>query len=148
MLSNVGVSLLEEGKSITVSAWGYSMFPTIRPGDIITITPFTKDHDLKPGMVVAKKRSSGLVVHRVTHVVLIDGERVITTRGDSSLRHDDPFGEEEIAGVITEVKRGSRKFVPASSAKVWYRLNHMLVWSAFVLRKIRTILGLERRYKD
>ena len=100
VLNDVSISLLLEGKSIRISAWGYSMYPAIRPGDIIHLSPFEKESPLKKGMIIARKRREGLVVHRVTSVETDGAGRRVITRGDSCLRSDEPFGVEDIAGIV------------------------------------------------
>jgi signal peptidase I len=51
---NVGIviAVLESGNSVELKATGYSMFPTLRPGDRVIVKPLTKGELPKPGDVV------------------------------------------------------------------------------------------------
>jgi signal peptidase I len=46
------ISVLESGNSVELQATGYSMFPTLRPGDRVVVKPISKDQLPKPGNVV------------------------------------------------------------------------------------------------
>ena len=61
-------SMLTEGKDIIITAGGYSMWPAIKPGDRIIISPPDPDKPVKTGSVVALRRDGGFVVHRITAV--------------------------------------------------------------------------------
>ncbi len=61
-------SMLTEGKEIVITAGGYSMWPAIKPGDRIIISPPDPEKPLKTGMVVALRRDGGFVVHRITAI--------------------------------------------------------------------------------
>jgi len=60
--------MLGEGHAVTVTAGGYSMWPAIRPGDRVRISPPEKESTPARGTVVALRRDGGFVVHRVTDV--------------------------------------------------------------------------------
>jgi len=46
------IAVLESGNSVELKASGYSMFPTLRPGDRVIVKPITKGELPKPGNVV------------------------------------------------------------------------------------------------
>jgi signal peptidase I len=52
--SNVGIviAVLESGNSVELKATGYSMFPTLRPGDRVVVKPLVKGELPVPGNVV------------------------------------------------------------------------------------------------
>ena len=62
------LSLLDEGRSVTITVGGYSMWPAIKPGDRVRISPPEKESTPARGTVVALRRDGGFVVHRVTDV--------------------------------------------------------------------------------
>ncbi len=148
--------LLSEGKSVTITAGGYSMWPAIRPGDRVVITP-AGDRVPAVGEIIALRRDGGLVIHRVREVVeeevkqvveegvseevvskedgkvvkeevrekvrekvreeksevVSEGRKwVVYTRGDATLRADQPADERSVAGVVTSVIRGEREMAP------------------------------------
>lgn len=105
------LSLLDEGKNITVTAGGYSMWPAIRPGDIVVIAP-CGDEATAAGQVVALRRDGGFVLHRVTNVITAGGRKLIVTCGDAAARADEPAGPDMIAGTVISVNRSGRQFAP------------------------------------
>lgn len=60
--------MLDEGHPVTITAGGYSMWPAIKPGDRVRISPPEKETPPGRGSVVALLRDGGFVVHRVTDV--------------------------------------------------------------------------------
>lgn len=101
--------LLEDGNQIKIPANGYSMFPAIRAGDALTITPVDNPETLQVGEVVAWKREHDLVVHRLIAIKYYDTRMVLITRGDSSLVADQPILLSLLAGRITNIERKTKK---------------------------------------
>ena len=104
-------ALLKAGSSITVTAGGYSMWPAIRPGDMVVIGPCGEEA-AAAGQIVALRRDGGFVLHRVTRVMTVSGRKLIVTCGDAAVRADEPAGPEMIAGVVLSVTRSGRQFPP------------------------------------
>ena len=104
-------ALLEEGKNITVTAGGYSMWPTIRPGDIVVIGPWSSGA-AAAGQIVALRRDGGFVLHRITGVIMADSRNLIRTRGDAAARADEAAGPETVAGMVISLTRRGRQLLP------------------------------------
>src|SRR5512133_2523659 len=88
ILKNTGYRLLAEGKTVRIKAHGYSMYPCIKPGSVILIEPLMLKGKPAPGEIIAIRRKSGLVVHRLTKIVVKDGVEYFIARGDSNARAD------------------------------------------------------------
>jgi signal peptidase I len=120
---------LNEGFTVRIIASGTSMYPAIRPGDIIDIVPVGGTGDLiKPGEVIALNRDDDMVVHRFIGYFERGGRRWVFTRGDSVLRADEPVPAEAVAGRVVAVTRGNgevRKLRPLTN--VFYRWNRLMV---------------------
>ncbi|MDX9729027.1 MAG: hypothetical protein RBT50_07165 [Bacteroidales bacterium] len=102
------LSMLDEGRSVTVTAGGYSMWPAIRPGDAVVIDPIgTRIPEI--GEIVALKRDGGYVIHRVTGVTAGKDATNIRTQGDGVTREDEPADAGMIAGVVRSVVRSGRQ---------------------------------------
>ncbi len=122
--------MLDEGHAVTITAGGYSMWPAIRPGDRVRISPPEEETTPGRGSVVALRRDGGFVIHRVTDVrrggsadisvtsgsedqarrdrpadhIGNDGSADhIRTRGDTSLSADPWISSADIAGYVTLV---------------------------------------------
>ncbi len=107
----VALSMLRDGRSVTVAAGGISMWPAIQPDDRVVIEPLS-GAELSAGDVVALIRLGGFVVHRIKKIIIHDGHILYETQGDSA-RVDDHLSEVyEIAGVVREVIReGSQQMI-------------------------------------
>jgi hypothetical protein len=104
-------ALLREGKNVTVTAGGYSMWPAIRPGDVVVIDPIgTRLPEI--GEIVALRRDGGYVIHRVTGVTASKDATLIHTQGDAVTREDEPADAGMIAGVAGSVVRSGRQHQP------------------------------------
>jgi len=101
------LSLLREGQQVSISVGGTSMWPVIKPGDKVIIGPVR--NPLMRGDVVAIIRDGGFVVHRITDISLNDPYNIYTTQGDASQKPDPCIKDEEIAGVVNEIIRDTRR---------------------------------------
>jgi signal peptidase I len=130
VLKDIGFMLLAEGKTIRVRADGTSMHPSVKSGSVIFIKPIEKGDRLLPGEIIAWKRDTGIVVHRLIRTYRQKGQEFFVTRGDSSLEEDEPVLSEQIAGRVVRVENPEGK--PVSPGKYLnkkpnYTLNRFLV---------------------
>ena len=124
-------AVLESGHSVELPAEGYSMFPTVRPGDKVIVKPLTKGYFPKKGIVVVYVENSGLVMHRLVEIIGGDSGYVqFITRGDSMSEHDNPWPQQKLLGVANSYKRGNREFpVKTFVPGIWrYKFNRRLLW--------------------
>lgn len=103
------LSLLREGKSIYVNAWGGSMYPFVKSGDRIRIVPIDK-RKIKIGdiIIVNMRAQKGpwFFAHRVVKIVEYDGKTIYFTKGDFHKKGlDAPVPEKLIVGKITQIIR-------------------------------------------
>ncbi|WP_424358775.1 S26 family signal peptidase [Methanocella sp. MCL-LM] len=96
----------EKGADFRMTARGWSMYPSIRDGDVITISPF-RNRPPHIGEVVAFTRPDAekLVVHRVMKKV--QGAYLI--KGDNTFDPDGTIPEACLLGVVTRVERGTKR---------------------------------------
>lgn len=118
-----GLTLLKEGKILKVKAEGYSMYPVIKPGEIILIDPIVPGQKLMRGNIVAWERDSGLVLHRLTDIIEKENTTCYITRGDSCAHEDDAVTIDKIAGMARIDNCPGDKF-----RKPHYRCNQIRVW--------------------
>jgi signal peptidase I len=130
-------SLLAEGKEISITAGGYSMWPAIKPGDRIILSPPDPDKPLNTGRVVALRRDGGFVVHRITAIQRGKLTTFYKTQGDTSIIPDPWTTEKDVAGQAREIIRGdktmkiSRRSMPhfigsilAALVRTWVGIAH------------------------
>jgi signal peptidase I len=141
-VKNMSVSLLAEGKTIRIKAHGYSMYPAIKPGSLILIDPLKQKGKPVPGEIVALKRETGLVVHRVVKRVIKDGIEYFYTRGDSNSMADTPVTIEKIAGRVIKSEPTGENPVPADvriNTKPRHIVNRIRVIGILLAQKARKI---------
>jgi signal peptidase I len=99
------VAVLEQGKQFRFRAGGMSMFPFIRNGDVVTISPLDR-HGPRLGDVIAflQITNNSLTLHRV---VGVDGHQYVL-RGDSAIQSDGGIPIENILGKAVRVERRGR----------------------------------------
>ena len=134
------LTLLDEGRQVTVTAGGYSMWPAIRPGDrVVAVSCRSRGKEerrdvenrndarqvvelsgecgaasgqVAAGEIVFLRRDGGFVMHRVGRKFSSGGRLMVETQGDAVTRADEPAGPEMVAGIVTSVIRRGRQFPP------------------------------------
>jgi signal peptidase I len=139
MVKNFGLTLLSEGKSIRIKAHGYSMYPCIKPGSLILIEPINLKGPPVPGEIIAVRRESGLVVHRLTRIVIKNGVTSFIARGDSNAYADNPVTIDKIAGRIVRAETAGENPDPADirkNSRPNYIINRIRVIGLLLWKKI------------
>lgn len=99
--------LVSEGKTVTITAKGYSMNPFIvHLKDQITIGPW-KDEQIKEGAVVLAKDTRGAyLIHRI---IKRDGDR-LTLMGDGNIGLTETARTSEVIGLMQSVTKKGRTY--------------------------------------
>lgn len=140
IVKNIGLTLLSEGKTIRIKAHGYSMYPCIKPGSLILIEPIHLKGAPVPGEIIAIRRDNGLVVHRLSKIVIRKGVTSFIARGDSNAYTDNPVKINKIAGRIIRAVTTGENPVPADiriSRRPNYFINRIRVICLLIWKKIR-----------
>jgi len=98
-------AVLDRGKPFRFRAKGFSMAPSVKHGDVITVSPLS-GRSLRVGDVAAyvSEATGNLVVHRV--VARRGGDYGIT--GDAMLGAAEQVTEANILGLVTRVERNGK----------------------------------------
>ncbi|MDP8236993.1 MAG: S24/S26 family peptidase [Candidatus Erginobacter occultus] len=91
---------------ISFQPQGRSMHPFIRPGDQVTVIPYSGpgEMEIRPGdCVIFRDQEQRWLIHRV--IGFGEGSGRFLIKGDALLQPDPPVMKTSIAGVVTEVKR-------------------------------------------
>ena len=100
-------ALLEGGLAVGLPVTGFSMAPTLVPGDRIVVAPFLGLP--APGQIIVVRAAAGIVAHRLVSVDLRDGRRVYRTQGDAEDGLDAGVLREDLLGRVVEVLRDGRR---------------------------------------
>ncbi len=136
VLKNIGYKLLSEGKTIRIQAHGYSMYPCIKPGSVLLIEPISIKGNPVPGEIIAIRRESGLIVHRLVKIVRKEGTDYFIARGDSNALPDNPVRLNMIAGRIVRSEysaTGSLADVSINKSPAFFLNRIRVIW--IILRK-------------
>jgi signal peptidase I len=133
---------LNRGHSIRFRAPGDSMYPTIRNGDVITVTP-TETAFITIGDIILYRHKSGVTAHRVIRITKRDAhhsqhsalrpqtsdlrpQSYFILRGDAAVVFDDPVSADQILGKVTLVERSGRRINPYTrSAKILFSTRRL-----------------------
>jgi hypothetical protein len=129
-------TLLGNGASFRFRANGYSMTPTIRNGDIITVSPL-QNMPPRIGEIVAfpHPENQRLTIHR-----LIDSRSSLALcRGDNRDQEDPPVPLDQIIGVVVAIRRKEReRFWPNRFSHP--RISRCYCRLDLVLKRLRRIV--------
>jgi len=95
----------QKGKSIRFRAYGSSMYPFIRNGDTVTISPCSSQK-MHIGYIAAfvNPQSGSLVVHRVIKI----SSAMCVTKGDNCHGFDCGVKIGELLGLVTDIERNCK----------------------------------------
>jgi signal peptidase I len=96
---------------VRLQVMGWSMLPTIFPGDTVLIERATSERVSK-GDIVLFRRARGLVVHRVSGTSDSAGDLQIITQGDGMARPDPPISSSQLLGKVSFIVRDGRCVEP------------------------------------
>lgn len=106
-LQSLAVEMLNDANDLQYQTMGWSMYPTMRPGDTAIVCAVKPD-DCSLGDILVFKSDQHLIAHRLVEIRYIDGKRFFITRGDNNRFLDKPFSETYLLGRIQTFKRGNR----------------------------------------
>jgi hypothetical protein len=136
------MAILASGNCVELPAIGYSMFPTLMDGYLVTVKPFPEGVFPEPGSVVVYKDNGILVMHRLLEIAAGDnGNLHFITRGDSRLEPDKPWAQKQFMGVAVRYKEANREYaIRTFLPPAWrYKFNNRLL---MVYSKIKRLSGI------
>lgn len=113
--------LLSGGHPVRFRAPGWSMHPTIRNGDAITVVPLGQS-PVRVGEVLLYRRGLGAIAHRVIRVQSPRGRSVgLVLRGDAALSSDRPIQLAQVLGRVMAIERDGRRVRLDPMGPAWSR---------------------------
>ncbi len=100
--------LLKSSKDIMLKVGGYSMFPCLRPGDLIKIRHFSID-TLQIGDIIVFRAKKNWIAHRIRKIDYSGNKRIFITKGDSCPNNDIPIFEENVVGKVVSYHRKNKE---------------------------------------
>lgn len=149
-LYELGKELADAGASLHIEVRGWSMYPIIRNGDKIHVSPVAID-DINVGDVVFFRSGDRLLAHRVVGHAVDSGCTSLRTRGDRFRHEDPPFGQAELIGKVVIVSRtrgGSQRVVRLDRGPAKYVglcvarsrvAHHCFRWAAYGMHRFENL---------
>jgi len=133
--NNLAVEVLHKTGVLRLSAFGYSMLPTLYPGDILTIRRRTLSL-IQPGEVVLYTRSGRFFLHRNLYSAKTGSGAVLVTRGDAMPHADEPVTETELLGKVVNIERCGQQMTVPSCTPLRRAVGLLLAYS----RRLRSLV--------
>ena len=133
---------LSLGRTVRIVASGYSMIPTVWPGELIEIQPVVIEN-VKIGDIIAFQRIQHMVVHRVVMIQNLNDETFITTMGDSNLKVDEVINNANFIGKVkvknnTLVHRGQPILIKRS---IYSGIAFVFTYSNALIKRVLRLLS-------
>ncbi|MDP4272341.1 MAG: signal peptidase I, partial [Bacteroidota bacterium] len=106
-LVGIADSLLQEGRTVSFTMEGYSMYPTLKPGDIGFVKKCAPE-DLYTGDIIVFRSAKKLVAHRLVKIVEKKNTHFYIAKGDNNRHTDTPFREEALIGKVESFTRNGK----------------------------------------
>ncbi|MFC1948175.1 signal peptidase I [Chloroflexota bacterium] len=104
IFDTIAQDVLKQGCCIKFRAYGDSMVPTIRNGDLLTVEP-NKEGDLNPGDIIFYRHSeSKYSAHRLVAKKMASQGETLITRGDNQKYTDIPISSEQVLGKVVSIE--------------------------------------------
>src|SRR6266496_4105785 len=107
----LATEVLRSSGTLRLRVTGWSMLPTIFPGDILTIERIHSDA-LSEGDIVLFRRDRRLYVHRFVARIGQGEPADIMTRGDSMPAPDPPVSKGDLLGRVAFILRNGKRIEP------------------------------------
>lgn len=114
----LAVDALRSSGCLRLRVNGWSMLPSVRPGDTVLIER-VNGNEISEGDIVLFGRDRRLFVHRVVKRKTQTG---LVTRGDSMRVSDPVLQENELLGKVVLLWRNGSRIEPQKGLSVWERL--------------------------
>jgi signal peptidase I len=145
------IAILESGNSVVLPATGYSMFPTLRPGDRVLVKPVIKGEMPQPGSIIVFRENGQLVIHRLLKITPWGtGCIKLVTRGDSRPENDKILLAEQFMGVAVSYKRKGKEHYLKSTIPLafQYEFNRYALWVFFKMKKLQHFFKFQASADD
>lgn len=136
--------VLRSSGRLRLMVTGWSMLPTIWPGDAIEIERACGE-EISEGDIVVYGRDPWVIVHRVVKQERKAGAVALTTRGDAVRLPDPPFSDGALMGRVALISRSGRAIVPRRRLRIAERAVAALVRrSAIAARVVVGVHGMRQ----
>jgi signal peptidase I len=144
-IAELSSRIVLNGGSFCFKAHGWSMYPFIRDGDVLTIQP-ADPSALKPGDIIFYTTSDNrAVAHRIVGKKNRDNRIMLLLRGDSLFGSDGWIQAEQIIGQVISLERRQKvmrlnRGLLNWITKLWVSIHPIGPWSIRIAGKVKKLL--------
>lgn len=140
--------VLRSSGTLRLRVTGWSMLPTVMPGDTLLIERVSSD-EVSEGDIVLFRRERRLFAHRVIVATDNAGEREFVTRGDGMPQSDPSGDKSELLGKVAFILRNGRVIKPGTNLSIGQRAVAAVVQrSDSAARVIVGLYGMRQSSKE
>lgn len=100
--------LLADNHQVKLKVGGYSMFPFLRDGDIITLQKCDVS-EIAPGDIIVFRSGKKWIAHRLIRIDNESGQTFLHCRGDTCKNYDTPFTPDSLVGKVVSFSRKGKE---------------------------------------
>jgi len=116
---------LLNGRTVELTARGWSMFPSLWRGALLGISFASFDH-LEIGNLIAFERRNKAVMHRIIHIENHSSGIRIQTQGDSNLKPDEWINEDQYLGKVIAINQNKVHKAISAKNSIAHQRNYIL----------------------
>ncbi len=140
--------IIGRGGSFSFKARGFSMYPFIHDGDILTISP-VNTNELKVGdIILYKSLDEGVVLHRVIGKTKVGNTEMLKVRGDALMATPEYISTAQVIGKAIKQRRNSKvidlqRGIPKFFAITWlitYPAGSFCLHFVFTVKKFLALI--------
>jgi len=135
--------IIRQGRSVQIFASGYSMFPFLRKGDLLTVEPVPME-TIKRGDIVVFEMEEKWIAHRVIKIRNSTKALEFLLRGDTCMAFDPVVDKENFIGSVQVfTRKNSKKVLSKGVLNTWRKIIEALgLLYNFPLYSTRIFAGL------
>jgi signal peptidase I len=131
--------VLRSAGCLRLQVMGWSMLPSVWPGDVLVIDRATSKQVSK-GDIVLFRRDRRLFVHRVLRKAGESGNAAVLTRGDALPATDPPVSSNDLLGKVSLILRNGQAIEPRQRWRIFERAIAALARHSDIAARI--VVGL------
>src|SRR5690606_20802597 len=100
---------LNEYGYLDIPSSGYSMYPSIRPGDVCQFSPVAREQLLLGDVLLYINEEGKLIGHRLIRLTDSDAGLILECKGDTNNDPDMVMTYDRVLGKLVRIRRANRK---------------------------------------
>ncbi len=117
--AELSTEILARGEALKFKAYGSSMLPFIKDGDVLTVRPVENGYWSVGQIVFYQSKDQNLLAHRIIRITFSDGNWRLGVRGDAMKAIAEEISEDQILGYVIDRQRNNKS---VKMDRGWWRI--------------------------